>query len=159
MRGENENLGKIRKLRKCSYLAHLGVRAWLYTWVKAWKKCLLSGRVSWCKISHNFLYVEKFFIKFMKPNINLSPVNKQEGVYYMHDSESHDCMIPSHISVGKAVLSLPDFVFRVGVSCRLPSSVMKTHQSLYQNLWKSTSKGRHIHIYHVSVRPPSTGPT
>ena len=35
-----------------------------------------------------------------------------------------------------------------------PSSLMKTHRSLYQILRNSTSKGRHIYEYHVNVRPP-----
>ena len=37
-----------------------------------------------------------------------------------------------------------------------PSSRMKSPRSLYQILWKSTPKGRHIYIYHVNVRTPST---
>ena len=31
---------------------------------------------------------------------------------------------------------------------------MKTHQSLYLILWKSTSKDRHICVYHVNMRTP-----
>ena len=38
-----------------------------------------------------------------------------------------------------------------------PSSLMKTPRSLYQILWKSAPKGRHIYVYHVSVRTPPPG--
>ena len=32
----------------------------------------------------------------------------------------------------------------------------KPFESLYQNLWKSTPKGRHIYVYHVNVRSVRT---
>ena len=35
-----------------------------------------------------------------------------------------------------------------------PSSLMKTHRSLYQISRKSAPKGRHIYVYHVNVRTP-----
>ena len=38
-----------------------------------------------------------------------------------------------------------------------PSSLMKTHQLLYQISKKCAPKGRHIYVYHVNVRTPQKG--